>query len=243
MAGWTRTGITVAVAVVMILSGCGQSGPTAPKGASTSESAADSARTGSSSSPTKDREQSIASSPTSSAKVSERSGGKAAAPPSDGPSKDSSRKDAGAGQSSSGNPTLEPRPEADVSDKQISKMYSDDVVPGQQVTATLCNLTQGHLEVLEKHVVSQGGGVDDSNLRLALISLGDLLDVWEGLSWDFPKAGDDIDTARDVYASWDLALALRESGDPAGAQEQLDAASAAIDRLPADPEVERGCGN
>ena len=121
-------------------------------------------------------------------------------------------------------------------------MYSDDVAPGQQVTATLCNLTRGHLEVLEKHIVGNDG-VDDSNLRLALISLGDLLDVWEGLSWDFPKAGEDIDTARDVYASWDLALARWESGDVAGAREQLDAASAAIDRLPADPEVERGCGN
>ncbi|WP_068257187.1 hypothetical protein [Janibacter corallicola] len=207
-------------AVVTILSGCAQPGPAAPSGASTSESAADSARThGSSSGPTKDGGQSRTSSPTSSAKVSERS----------------------AGKSSAAKPTLEPRPEADLSDKQIPKIYSDDIAPGQQVTATLCNLTRGHLEVLEKHIAGHNG-VDDSNLRLALISLGDLLDVWEGLTWDFPTAADDIDTARDVYASWDLALALRESGDPAGAQEQLDAASAAIDRLPADPEVERGCG-
>jgi len=224
-------------AVVTILSGCAQSGPAAPRGASTSESAADSARThGSSSGPTKDGDQSRTSSPTASAKVSERT-----APSADERSKGHSRKDEGAGKSSSAKPTLEPRPEADLSDKQIPKIYSDDIAPGRQVTATLCNLTRGHLEVLEKHIAGHNG-VDDSNLRLALISLGDLLDVWEGLTWDFPTAADDIDTARDVYASWDLALALRESGDPAGAQEQLDAASAAIDRLPADPEVERGCG-
>src|SRR5699024_54225 len=123
-------------AVVTILSGCAQPGPAAPIGASTSESAADSARThGSSSGPTKDGGQSRTSSPTSSAKVSERS----------------------AGKSSAAKPTLEPRPEADLSDKQIPKIYSDDIAPGRQVTATLCNLTRGHLEVLEKHIAGHNG--------------------------------------------------------------------------------------
>ncbi len=229
-------------AVVTILSGCGSSGPSEPRGASTSEGAASSARThGSSSGPTKDRDPSVAPSSTSSTEDTERSGGRAAAPSPGARSNASPRKDA-PGQPRSAKPTLEPRPDADLSNKKIPKIYSDDVAPGRQVTATLCNLNRGHLEVLEEHIVGPGG-VDDSNLRLALISLGDLLDVWEGLTWDFPGAADDIDTARDVYASWDLALALRESGDPAGAQDQLDAASKAIDQLPADPEVNRSCGN
>lgn len=250
---WTRVGVASLAALTMILSGCtgspsGVAGP--PAGANASESSGEPTEAQAQpSGSAESRSPASDSSAGPSARASESSSGKdgktdddSSAGPSARTSEPPSGKDGRTDDDSSAEkPTLEPRPEADLSDEEIRDIYTDDAEPGRTVTATLCNLHQGRLDLLEKHIVSRDG-IDDSNLRLALISLGDLLGVWEGLTWQLPEAAADIETAREVYASWDFALALQESGDSAGAQEQLDAASEAIDRLPADPDAELGCG-
>lgn len=138
-------------------------------------------------------------------------------------------------------PSLQPRPTADLSDEEIRVVYDDDAAPGEAVTATLCNLTRDHLELVESQV-SGADGLDAATLRLALISLGDDLSVWEGLTWHLPGSADDIRSAQDVYSRWEFALALLESGDPVRAQEEFDVAARTIDALPDDPGVEVGCG-
>lgn len=227
--GWMRVGVVGVAAVVTIMSGCTSASTSGTAGESTSATSS-----GSGEDHAEGQAQPSASSAGSpSAGSATRSGSSSGKGGKGG-------KDTEAAPAEK--PTREPRPDAELSDEEIQKIYSDDAEPGRAVTVTLCHLTQGHLELLEEHAVGAGGGVDDTNLRLALISLGDLLDVWEGLTWHLPETAEDIGTAQEVYSLWDFALALQESGDPAGAQKQLEAASAAIERLPDEPDVEFGCG-
>lgn len=139
-------------------------------------------------------------------------------------------------------PTLEPRPAAvEEETDEVLEEYPDDPEPADEVLGTLCNLTQAHMEELDQRLVGGGGNPRPENLRLALISLGDDLAVWEGIAWHVPRYADHIVTAQRIYERWDLGLALLESGDRAAAQQQLEEASQAIGTLPGQGARQLGC--
>lgn len=137
-------------------------------------------------------------------------------------------------------PELQERPAAEDSNEGILSEYPDDPPPADEVAGTLCNLTKDHLEMMNSHV-SDSPELDEPGLRLALISLGDQLETWEGISWHFPETQPHIETAQSIYSHWEYALGLLDIGDEVEAQQQLNLATALIDTLPGAAVAEAGC--
>lgn len=138
-------------------------------------------------------------------------------------------------------PTMQQPPEPALSDDEIRETYGDDEPePAEPVAGTLCNLSRSHFEALSAKVVS-GEAIDDSMLRLAALSLSDDLGVWEGISWQFPDLGAELDTAREIYAHWEYAIGLVDVGDSDAALVELANADDLIEGLPGEDVAEVGC--
>lgn len=137
-------------------------------------------------------------------------------------------------------PTFQEQPEAALSDEEIRETYADNPPPADSVQGTLCNLTQAHLAQLSAATTTHDS-IDDQMLRLAALSLSDDLSVWEGMAWQYPELASDIEAARTVYAHWEFAIGLHDTGDPAAAVAELKAADELIDTLPDAEALEVGC--
>lgn len=144
-------------------------------------------------------------------------------------------------QESDPQPTLQQPPEPALSDDEIRETYGEDEPePAEPVAGTLCNLSRTHLEGLSSQIVNDGA-VDDGMLRLAALSLSDDLGVWEGISWQFPDLGAELDTARQIYAHWEYAIGLVDVGDADAALAELATADDLIEGLPGEDVAEVGC--
>lgn len=137
-------------------------------------------------------------------------------------------------------PTFQEQPEAALPDEEIRETYAENPPPADSVEGTLCNLTQAHLAQLSA-ATRRAGSIDDQNLRLAALSLSDDLSVWEGVAWQYPELAADIEAARTVYAHWEFAIGLHDTGDLVAAAEELEAADELIDTLPDAEALEVGC--
>lgn len=109
--------------------------------------------------------------------------------------------------------------------------YPDDPEPAEEMSATLCNLNQEYFTSLRAET-DDGEPVVDDNLRLAVLSTRDNLDLWEAMRSHFPDLHEAIDTASEVGDYWDTALMSQENGDAGAAAEAMLQADEAIDALP-----------
>lgn len=138
-------------------------------------------------------------------------------------------------------PTPAAQPQPALSEEEIRATYgSDEPEPAESMVGTLCNLNRPHLEQLSERVVAESQ-LDDQMLRLAALSLSDDLGVWEGMAWQVPDAAEEIETAREVYAHWEYAVALVDAGDQTSAMEEWNTATTLIAGLPAGDVTEVGC--
>lgn len=122
-------------------------------------------------------------------------------------------------------------PEPALSNEEIREIYGDERAPAAHVEGTFCNLRQSHLEQLSSRAIS-GGQVNDQMLRLALVSLGDDLAVWEGVVWQFPEVESEFESARAIYGHWYYAVALLDHGEADAAHQEFLAAQKVIDGWP-----------
>lgn len=108
--------------------------------------------------------------------------------------------------------------------------YPDDPEPAESVVATLCNLNRGYFSTLSESA--------DTDLRMAVVGVTELLGYWEGLVPHHPEVEEDVATATEIVARWDEAVLARDNGEDAAAEAALQEADDLIADLPDAPEVD-----
>lgn len=102
--------------------------------------------------------------------------------------------------------------------------YPDDPEPAESVVATLCNLNRSYFTTLAESA--------DTDLRMAVVGVTELLGYWESLVPHYPEVAEDVSTAGGVVAAWDEAVVARDNGDGAAADAAVAEANELIDSLP-----------
>ncbi|WP_281966189.1 hypothetical protein [Serinicoccus marinus] len=108
--------------------------------------------------------------------------------------------------------------------------YPDDPEPAESVVATLCNLNRSYFATLAESA--------DTDLRMAVVGVTELLAYWESLVPHYPEVAEDVSTAGEVVAAWDEAVLARDNGDVAGADAAVAEANELIDSLPETAQVD-----
>lgn len=111
--------------------------------------------------------------------------------------------------------------------------YHEDIQPADTIVATLCNLNREYLQGLSPG--REGEEFPGDQLRMATLSLGDNVSIWESIKYDYPEVEQDIETTAMVHHLWSEALVAADNNDLELANDLLREADQEIQDLPESP--------
>lgn len=209
---------SVAVSLVLVLGACG-GGPTGSGATVTSD-----ASSGAASTRDVSPQPALASSVTPSDSTSAESR----------PAGDTNDNDVGSGSSTSSEDgdlrVQEPNYEADAGRTLKEYDYDEDIQPADSIVATLCNLNREYLQGLSPG--HDGEEFPGDQLRMATLSLGDNVSIWDSVKFDYPEVEQDIATTAMVHDLWSEALVAADNNDLELANDLLREADQEIQGLP-----------